>query len=839
MTIAETASVASTSTRLHQNEKLLVAALRLAALGFSVHPLHGIEDGNCTCERGAVCGSVSGKHPRLGAWTEKATTDQQIIRGWWKRWPNSNVGIAVGLSGLVMVDLDSPEALTWASQHLPHTPVRVRSGRVGGGAHLYYRKPAGAVGNKAHITINGVKMAIDIRADNGNAVGPGSRHKSGSIYVGDGERWTSEAVASLPVFDPSWFPAPEPPAAQPSRISLLRAAPDALDRARAYLASVPPAVQGSGGDQHTFVMACKVVRGFGLSRGDAFSVLSEWNSRCSPPWSDQGLLSKIDGALKYGEEPMGHMLAEQRATVSPISNGRIAVPDAPSPPAPHHPQEASEWGPVVPLGQRAVPDFPVNALPQPLLRFVRDVSEAMQTPTDLAALMSIAVCGSAIAKKVEIWCPQGYAEACNLWALAVLPPGERKSPIMKEASAPLLEFEARQAMQLKNVIREAARKRTISEQRIKTLAEKAAKTDDDAERGRYVEQIRQLEAELPTVPVAPTLCVSDVTPERLTKLLADNGGRLAVLSAEGELIQIAGGRYSKDGAANIEALLKGFSGDDIRIDRVGQEPVLVHHPALTMGFCVQPDVLAGMTRRQEFKGRGFLGRFIYAVPNSRIGHRLVCPEPLGDEVRYSYAQLVQRLLDIIPDVGPDNKPRPHRLHLSAGAREIYLEFVAWCEARMRPGAELAEFKDWGGRLAGLTARLCGVLHVVAVTDRPWSTPVSEATVCSAIGIAQYAIHHAIAAYEMADESGRKTAHKILDWIREEKKRSFNLREAWLRVRSQSYPKSEDVAPVLKALEDHGFVRELEQPRPSSKGGRPPSAAYVVNPAALSAGEVKS
>ena len=81
-----------------------------------------------------------------------------------------------------------------------------------------------------------------------------------------------------------------------------------LRRVRAYLAKTPPAIEGQGGDQHTYQVCCRLVRGFDLDDGEAFEVLSEWNTRCDPMWTDRELQSKIEGARKYGEEPIGGRL---------------------------------------------------------------------------------------------------------------------------------------------------------------------------------------------------------------------------------------------------------------------------------------------------------------------------------------------------------------------------------------------------------------------------------------------------------------------------------------------------------------------------------------------------
>jgi hypothetical protein len=74
--------------------------------------------------------------------------------------------------------------------------------------------------------------------------------------------------------------------------------PDAHGIAR-YIAAVPPAVEGCGGDAQTFRL-CGNLLAFGLSEPQVFECLHEWNSRCSPPWSDDELKTKIHSAAHNG-----------------------------------------------------------------------------------------------------------------------------------------------------------------------------------------------------------------------------------------------------------------------------------------------------------------------------------------------------------------------------------------------------------------------------------------------------------------------------------------------------------------------------------------------------------
>ena len=88
---------------------LLDAALRYAAAGVPVMPLHTPASDGCTCREGAHCGSP-GKHPRLRRGLREASTDPRSVRAWWRRWPAANVGLVTGTVHDVC-DVDTNAAL--------------------------------------------------------------------------------------------------------------------------------------------------------------------------------------------------------------------------------------------------------------------------------------------------------------------------------------------------------------------------------------------------------------------------------------------------------------------------------------------------------------------------------------------------------------------------------------------------------------------------------------------------------------------------------------------------------------------------------------------------------
>ena len=86
-----------------------------------------------------------------------------------------------------------------------------------------------------------------------------------------------------------------------------------IDRARAYLLTMPSAVAGQNGHGATYNAACRLVKGFALSNDEALPLLLEWNERCSPPWTEAELRHKLESAQQSGEE-VGSLLKESHTT---------------------------------------------------------------------------------------------------------------------------------------------------------------------------------------------------------------------------------------------------------------------------------------------------------------------------------------------------------------------------------------------------------------------------------------------------------------------------------------------------------------------------------------------
>ena len=130
--------------------------------------------------------ALNGKRPWFDDWPDRATTDRDEIGRWWRRWPESNVGLLCG-HGLLVLDVDGDHArrelsrIEAAHGALPRTTIAA-TGRDGYGRHLYFAAPPDARSWKVWKGEHGQELAV--RARRSQVVAPPSIHPdTGREYV--------------------------------------------------------------------------------------------------------------------------------------------------------------------------------------------------------------------------------------------------------------------------------------------------------------------------------------------------------------------------------------------------------------------------------------------------------------------------------------------------------------------------------------------------------------------------------------------------------------------------------------------------------------------------------
>jgi hypothetical protein len=442
----------------------------------------------------------------------------------------------------------------------------------------------------------------------------------------------------------------------------------------------------------------------------------------------------------------------------------------------------------------------------------------------MAAMFALAALATVCGGHAEIEPAPGWCEGLNLFVVVAMEPGSRKSAVHADINRPIVEYEQLLVEQAKPDITEQATIRRIAEASLSKAEKKAAAAKDPLERRAAEEDARTYASALERleVPATPRLFTSDVTPEKLASLLHENGGRMAVLSAEGGIFDIMAGRYSS-GLPNLDVYLQGHAGDPIRVDRRGRPTEFINRPALTVGLAVQPYVLERAARVMDFGGRGLLARFLYAVPAHNVGYRRTAAAPMPATIRQQYDTTLRALAASF-----DRFTERVTLHLSPETDRLFLGWRDQLEPRRRPDADLGHLQGWTSKLDGAVARIAGLLHLAGTITTGWETPVAAETMAAAIEIGQYLISHALEAFGMMGSDPRlEAARRIAAWITAGEHRRFTKRDAFRALRGQAlFPTTERLGLGLAALEELAWIRQI----PTDHAPGRPSARYESNPA---------
>ncbi|MER7172628.1 YfjI family protein [Streptomyces mesophilus] len=495
--------------------------------------------------------------------------------------------------------------------------------------------------------------------------------------------------------------------------------------------------------------------------------------------------------------------------------------------APDEVTEQPVWEEPIPLsGPRHLPPFPVHVFPAWLGEFVTAVAEETQTPLDLPGSIALSVLAAAAGGRAVVHVRGNWREPTNLYVVCALPPANRKSAVFALLTDPLYEAERQLKAQMAPAIVEAALTARLAREAADKAAAKAAGADADKREQLVSDAVGLAQtAESLTVPVEPLLLADDSTSETVTSLISEQGGRLAVMSAEGGIFDIIAGRYS--GAPNMEVFLKGHAGDRLRVNRQTRREY-IDHPALTIGLAVQPDVLRDIAKVRGFDGRGLLARFLYSMPVSLVGEREIVTDPIPESVRIRYERNVVTLTLALAEWTD-----PAVIQLSPEADKALIAYQQRVEPQLKVrGGALGHIANWAGKLAGAVVRTAALLHLAEHLDTGHTKPVTVDTMQAAISIGEYFTAHALAVFDvMGADPTVARARAVLEVLRTEGWQDVSRRDLFTKLSRSEFPNVTDLEPATTLLEEHGYLRAY-QPERTGARGRPPAPRYRVHPALM-------
>jgi len=215
-------------------------------------------------------------------WADVATTERNMILGWWEHDPNANVGIATGeKSGILVLDIDAGHGgeetlaqLEAKNGQLPHTPI-CRTG--GGGRHFFFRYAPGTKN-----TAGKIGAGIDTRSEGGYVVGANSLHPNGTNYEWDKAHLPSQTQIAQA---PNWL------------LNMLIENRPTLSPTQADGAYI------SGQRNNALTSLAGAMRRRNMTEESIFLALNAENlNRCMPPLPEAEVRMIVASVMRYGAQ---------------------------------------------------------------------------------------------------------------------------------------------------------------------------------------------------------------------------------------------------------------------------------------------------------------------------------------------------------------------------------------------------------------------------------------------------------------------------------------------------------------------------------------------------------
>jgi hypothetical protein len=404
----------------------------------------------------------------------------------------------------------------------------------------------------------------------------------------------------------------------------------------------------------------------------------------------------------------------------------------------------AEFGWQVPEGEPVItpidlwgkfdpPSLPLGVLPKTIEQYATVQGELMGVDPGGLAVAALTVCAAAIPDSIKLQVKRhnrGWLESARLWTGLIGPPSAKKTPIMKEASWPLVQLDVQYAREY------ATHKAGYDE------------LEPEQRRGRPAPRRKQLKIE-------------DTTVEGAQEVLRDNPQGVLCLRDElggwfGQMDKYNGGRA---GQMDRGFWLQSWNGGPYSVDRIKRGSSLLENLSISILGGIQPDVIR--TCVAEAHDDGLIQRmFPIVLRTGALGQDV----PITDEAD-EYVDLIKRLHELKPTfiTGWDNlRGDADRLVFDDEAQAVrqrlegkHLELMGLETINKKLAAHVGKYDSF-------FARLCVTFHCIENAAGRLPCTVTEDTAERvAKFLHEFLLPHALAFYGgvlgMSDDHDRLTA----------------------------------------------------------------------------------
>ena len=405
----------------------------------------------------------------------------------------------------------------------------------------------------------------------------------------------------------------------------------------------------------------------------------------------------------------------------------------------------------LPDDNTSVMAFPMEALPDCLRAYIKDVADRQQCQPDFIAVTALCGLSAALGNKATI-CPKqhdNWEVVPNLWGAIIGRPSAMKSPAMKAALAPLYAIQEEWRSEFEENITEHNVDIELYELDSKNAKDKAKKQMKTKNKELAREALMSV-ATPPEFPVRRRLIINDTTVEKLGELLNENTTGLLLERDElaGWLAKLKGEERQSDRAFYLQC----FDGDKPFIfDRIGRGTVEIKSTTLSVIGGIQPSKLAPLIRGAVTgqDNDGLIQRLqLLAWPDPIENWKWRDRKP-DQQASENYSSVFKKLSDYEP------LNTPYRL--SPKAQDLFIEWMEELNSSARSGDINPAMESHLIKMPQTIASLALIFELVSSK----ADAVGEVSMAAALDISEYLKSHADKMYRIATNSGIASAKLIL------------------------------------------------------------------------------
>ena len=292
--------------------------------------------------------------------------------------------------------------------------------------------------------------------------------------------------------------------------------------------------------------------------------------------------------------------------------------------------------------------FPIGIFPSEIRNIIAEVHECQGFPIDYIASAMLVAIAVGIGNTHLVQLKRGWQESAMLYVALVGRPGTNKSHPLSFAMKPFLDFDYQE----------------------NKLYERAYTEYDNVVRMSRKERIEAGHSEQPTEPIRRRFIVSDITPEGLSFIHAQNKRGLCLWSDELSAWFKNFNRYNS--GSEEQFWLSVFSAKATISDRKGnRSSIFIKRPYISVVGTIQKKIL-GELSKGERSSNGFIDRILFVMPNLQQKARWSRSElPESTEGRWS--SIIQQLIEmpcskdeegeLLPEIIPFAEDAKARLYM--------------------------------------------------------------------------------------------------------------------------------------------------------------------------------